>query len=117
MENKFLYDIQDEKLVKEAIKNTPKVEHIEHLADFYKVMGDGTRLKLLITMETGEFCVSDLANIVNMTRSAVSHQLKALKNAKLVKSRKEGKTVYYSLDDEHIHSVLKVSMEHILEND
>ena len=66
-------------------------------------------------VETGEFCASDLANVSQMTRSAVSHQLKTLKSNKLVKSRKEGKTVYYSLDDEHIHSVLKVALEHILE--
>ncbi len=115
-QKEFLYEIQDEKLVQEALQNTPDIRCIESLADFYKVMGDVTRLKLLISMETGEFCASDLANLVNMSRSAVSHQLKALKNAKLIKSRKEGKVVYYSLDDEHIHSVLKVSMEHILED-
>ena len=85
------------------------------IEDFYKVMGDTTRLKLLMALETGEFCASDLANVSQMTRSAVSHQLKTLKSNKLVKSRKEGKTVYYSLDDEHIHSVLKVALEHILE--
>ncbi|MBB5183768.1 ArsR/SmtB family transcription factor [Catenisphaera adipataccumulans] len=116
MEKKdFLYEPQNEAQVLQAVQTTPSIDHIERLADFYKVMGDATRLKLLIAMENGEFCVSDLANVVHMTRSAVSHQLKALKNAKLVKSRRDGKIVYYSLDDEHIHSVLKVSMEHILE--
>lgn len=95
----------------------PDEQTIDQLADFYKVMGDGTRLKLLMVMEIGEFCASDLAGLVGMSRSAASHQLKALKTAKLIKSRKEGKTVFYSLDDEHIHSVLKVSLEHILEDD
>lgn len=93
----------------------PCSEAIEKLADFYKIMGDGTRLKILTALESGELCVSDLAELVAMSRSAVSHQLRALKAAKLVKNRKDGKTVYYSLDDEHIHSIIKVALAHILE--
>ncbi|WP_297237420.1 metalloregulator ArsR/SmtB family transcription factor [uncultured Faecalicoccus sp.] len=115
MEKTYLYETNDADLIAKAQKEMPDLQAIESLADFYKVMGDATRLKLLMALETSEFCASDLANVSNMTRSAVSHQLKILKNNKLVKSRKEGKTVYYSLDDEHIHSVLKVALEHILE--
>lgn len=115
MEKEYLYQTSDPLRIEEAQKKMPDTSSIEQLADFYKVMGDTTRLKLLMALETGEFCASDLANVSQMTRSAVSHQLKTLKNNKLVKSRKEGKTVYYSLDDEHIHSVLKVALEHILE--
>lgn len=115
MEKEYLYQTSDPLRVEEAQKKMPDTSSIEQLADFYKVMGDTTRLKLLMALETGEFCASDLANVSQMTRSAVSHQLKTLKSNKLVKSRKEGKTVYYSLDDEHIHSVLKVALEHILE--
>ena len=115
MEKEYLYQTCDPLRIEEAQKKMPDTSSIEQLADFYKVMGDTTRLKLLMALETGEFCASDLANVSQMTRSAVSHQLKTLKSNKLVKSRKEGKTVYYSLDDEHIHSVLKVALEHILE--
>ena len=115
MGKEYLYQTSDPLRIEEAQKKMPDTSSIEQLADFYKVMGDTTRLKLLMALETGEFCASDLANVSQMTRSAVSHQLKTLKSNKLVKSRKEGKTVYYSLDDEHIHSVLKVALEHILE--
>ena len=115
MEKEYLYQTSDPLRIEEAQKKMPDTSSIEQLADFYKVMGDTTRLKLLMALETGEFCASDLANVSQMTRSAVSHHLKTLKSNKLVKSRKEGKTVYYSLDDEHIHSVLKVALEHILE--
>ena len=115
MEKEYLYQTSDPLRIEEAQKKMPDTSSIEQLADFYKVMGDTTRLKLLMALETGEFCASDLANVSQMTRSAVSHQLKTLKSNKLVKSRKKGKTVYYSLDDEHIHSVLKVALEHILE--
>ena len=115
MEKEYLYQTSDPLRIEEAQKKMPDTSSIEQLADFYKVMGDTTRLKLLMALETGEFCASDLANVSQMTRSAVSHQLKTLKSNKLVKSRKEGKTVSYSLDDEHIHSVLKVALEHILE--
>ena len=115
MEKEYLYQTSDPLRIEEAQKKMPDTSSIEQLADFYKVMGDTTRLKLLMALETGEFCACDLANVSQMTRSAVSHQLKTLKSNKLVKSRKEGKTVYYSLDDEHIHSVLKVALEHILE--
>ncbi len=113
----YLYDVQDIDMVNKAKDNMPCLEEIDLLSDFFKVMGDSTRLRLLMALENGELCVSDLANVSNMTRSAVSHQLKTLKNAKLIKSRREGKTIYYSLDDEHIHSVLKVSLEHIQEDD
>ena len=115
MEKEYLYQTSNPLRIEEAQKKMPDTSSIEQLADFYKVMGDTTRLKLLMALETGEFCASDLANVSQMTRSAVSHQLKTLKSNKLVKSKKKRKTVYYSLDDEHIHSVLKVALEHILE--
>ena len=78
-------------------------------------MGDSTRLQLLMALQLDEFCVSDLSYLLNMTRSAISHQLKALKVAKLIKSRKEGKIVYYSLDDDHVREVLEKSFEHVKE--
>ena len=112
----FPYEIQNKELVYEVIEQAPQWETIEKLADFYKVMGDPTRLRLLISLESGELCASDLANITSMSRSAVSHQLKSLRQANLVKFRKEGKTVFYSLDDEHVYSILKVALEHVQEH-
>ncbi len=81
-------------------------------ADFFKVMADCTRLRLLWALDANEMCVCDLAVVLNMTKSAVSHQLKTLKDAKLVKSRKDGKNVYYSLDDNHIKTVLEMALVH-----
>ncbi|UNT95617.1 ArsR/SmtB family transcription factor [Allobaculum mucilyticum] len=112
-----MYEIQDQEAVEAACRSMPETAILERLADFYKVMGDPTRLRLLIALEQKELCVSDLSSLVGMSRSAISHQLRALKSAKLVKSRKDGKAVYYSLDDEHIHSVIKVALAHILEED
>ena len=105
----------NEKLVKKVRKQMPDYAEISDLSDFFKVMGDSTRLQLLIALQTGEFCVSDLSYLLNMTRSAISHQLKALRMSKLVRTRKEGKTVFYALDDDHIREILEKSLEHIQE--
>lgn len=105
----------NEKLVKMARKEMPDYSEISDLSDFFKVMGDSTRLQLLIALQVGEFCVSDLSYLLNMTRSAISHQLKALRMSKLVRTRKDGKTVYYTLDDDHVREVLEKSLEHIQE--
>ena len=96
-------------------KNISNFKNVDLLSNFFKVMGDTTRLQLLITLQNGELCVSELSKILDMTLSAISHQLKILKMAHLVKSRKEGKAVYYSLDDDHIYEVLEKSIEHIEE--
>ncbi|MBF0580315.1 winged helix-turn-helix transcriptional regulator [Erysipelotrichaceae bacterium RD49] len=117
LENAASYEIFDDQAVKQAKAAIPCEAAIEKLADFYKIMGDPTRLKILTALEAGELCVSDLAVVVNMSRSAISHQLRALKAAKLVCSRREGKTVYYGLDDEHIHSIIKVAFAHICEEE
>ncbi len=85
------------------------------LADFFKVMGDGTRIQLLWALEEHEMCVCDLAVLLDMTKSAVSHQLKALKNAQLVKYRREGKHIFYSLNDNHVKIILEMALEHIKE--
>lgn len=111
------YEILDPAGVKKACQSMPAASTVEELASFYKVMGDATRLRLLFALGNGELCATDLATLTGMSRSAVSHQLKALKTAKLIKSRKDGKTVIYSLDDEHVSSVLSVALEHIQEED
>lgn len=88
---------------------------IHDLADFYKVFGDATRIRILCVLLQAEVCVCDLAEILGMTQSAISHQLRVLKQMKLVKNRREGKTVFYSLADGHIQTIISQGMEHISE--
>ncbi len=101
--------------VKEVLIEIPEEELIKELADFYKVFGDATRIKLLCVLLKAEMCVCDLAEVLGMTQSAISHQLRILKQMKLVKNRREGKTVYYSLADGHIQNIISQGMEHITE--
>ncbi len=93
----------------------PVEEEIQGLAVFYKVFGDVTRIKILYALLQSEACVCAIAEAVGMTQSAVSHQLRTLKQMKLVKNRRDGKTVYYSLADSHIQTILNQGMEHIRE--
>lgn len=93
----------------------PPREVLQQLAAFYRVFGDATRLGILTALEAGELCVCDLASHLSMTVSAVSHQLRLLKQARLVKFRRDGKTVFYSLDDDHIRSILAMGQEHVKE--
>jgi len=93
----------------------PQEELLFDLAEFYKVFGDTTRIKLLYALMEGEFCVGDLAEKLQMSQSAISHQLRVLKTARLVKFRREGKTVFYSLSDSHIRTILDQGMVHISE--
>ena len=93
----------------------PEMRTLYELSDFFKVMGDGTRIQLLWALEQSEMCVGDLAVLLNMTKSAVSHQLKVLRTAKLVKALKKGKNVYYSLDDNHVKTILEKALEHVCE--
>lgn len=102
-------------LVYETSETMPPMDDILNLADFFKVMGDGTRLRILIALEKNELCVSDLSCLLNMTQSAISHQLKALKNAKLIKSRRDGRVIYYSLDDDHVKAILDQAMIHLMD--
>ena len=98
----------------EAVRpSMPDTSVLYDLSDFFKVMGDGTRIQLLWALEQGELCVGDLAALLNMTTSAVSHQLRALRTAKLIRSRKEGKNVYYSLNDAHVKDILEKALEHL----
>lgn len=91
-----------------------EIELIE-LSDLYKVFGDTTRLKILFVLSDHEVCVSDLADELNMTQSAISHQLKILKQSKLVKARRDGKSIFYSLADEHVRLIIDMGREHIEE--
>lgn len=102
-------------MVEKVKEHMPDEEILKDLADFYKVFGDVTRIKILYVLLESEVCVCDLAELLKMTQSAISHQLRILKQMKLVKNRRDGKTVYYSLADGHIQSIISQGMEHIQE--
>ncbi len=93
----------------------PCDEELCDMADLFKIFGDSTRIKILCLLTKGELCVCDIAAISNMTQSAISHQLKILKTAKLVKAKKVGKTVFYSLSDNHVHTIIAQGKEHLEE--
>ena len=93
----------------------PAEDDLYDLAELFKVFGDSTRVKILYVLFESEMCVCDIAQLLGMTQSAVSHQLRILKSSKLVKFRREGKTVFYSLDDEHVRAILSLGMEHLEE--
>lgn len=101
--------------VNKVKKLMPKDEVLYDIAELFKVFGDSTRMKIICALLENELCVYDIAAIVKGTQSAVSHQLRILKQAKLVKYRKEGKLAYYSLDDEHVSEIYKKGREHIEE--
>ena len=111
----FECTVLHEDVVNEVKKKIPQDEMIYDLAEFFKVFADSTRMKIIFALIENELCVCDIANIVQTTQSAISHQLRLLKQSKLVKFRKEGKVVYYSLDDEHISQIVKKGREHIEE--
>ena len=90
-------------------------EVFQSLSELFKVFGDGTRLKIIYALLKTELCVCDIAEILGMTQSSISHQLRVLKSARLVKYRKEGKVVFYSLDDEHISKIFDAGMTHLNE--
>ena len=94
----------------------PQEDTLIQLADLFKVFGDGTRIRILYVLLEAEVCVCDLATLLGMTQSAVSHQLRILKQARLIKARRDGKTVFYSLADDHVATLLKQGMEHICED-
>ncbi len=102
-----------EEAVAAVRKQMPDEDDLYDLAGLYKVFGDSTRIKILYVLFAAELCVYDIAQLLGMTQSAVSHQLRILKNNKLVKFRREGKTVFYALDDDHVRSILKLGMEHL----
>lgn len=104
-----------EKIMRDVSKNMPNEETVYELSDIFKVLSDSTRLRILWAMENGEMCVNCISGVLGMSVSAVSHQLKTLRQAKLVKSRREGKNIYYSLDDDHVKILLDVAMEHMKE--
>lgn len=102
-------------IIKAVSEKLPDIELIYDVAELFKVFGDSTRVRILCALFEREMCVCDIAGVLEMTQSAISHQLRVLKQARLVKYRREGKTVYYSLADDHIQTIFDQAFEHIME--
>ena len=111
-------EICDCNMIHEAIVNQTKEkmldnDFINEISLFFKILGDNTRVKILFALDNNEMCVCDIANVLNMTKSSISHQLSFLKRNNIVKCNRVGKEVYYSLDDEHVKEVFEVAISHI----
>ena len=104
-----------ETLLREVDAQMPDEEVLYDLAELYKIFGDSTRIKILYALFEAELCVCDIAQVLDMTQSAISHQLRLLKASELVKFRREGKTIFYSLADEHVRTIIDMGMEHLCE--
>ena len=104
-----------EDIIRKVTQEMPEDEILYDLAELFKIFGDSTRIKILYVLFEAEMCVCDIAQLLNMTQSAISHQLRALKQSKLVKYRREGKTVFYSLADGHVRTIINQGMEHVAE--
>ena len=109
-----VYQVHEE-LVKEVNEKMPDEDTLYDLAELFKVFGDSTRIRILYLLFESEMCVCDIAQLLGMTQSAISHQLQVLKKSKLVKYRRQGKTVFYSLADAHVRAIIGQGMEHISE--
>lgn len=104
-----------DEIVEKVRKEMPSEDTLYDLTELFRIFGDSTRIRILYVLFEAEMCVCDIAALLGMTQSAISHQLRALKNARLVTSRREGKTVFYSLADDHVKTIINQGMEHILE--
>ena len=104
-----------ESTIEKLAETMPDEEILYDLAELFKVFGDSTRIKILYALFESEMCVYDISQLLNMSMSAISHQLRILKQAQLVRFRREGKTVFYSLADDHVRTILGNGMEHICE--
>ncbi len=103
----------NEKEILKIKEEMPSYNVIGGLSDFFKIMGDSTRLQIILSLQGGELCVTDIAACLDMSISSVSHQLKSLRLARIIKQRKEGRTVFYSLDDSHVREIITTSLEHV----
>lgn len=113
--NEFVCDcnIIHKDKVEDTLKKMPDGDLLTKLADFFKILGDTTRVKILYALDKNEMCVCDIANVLGMSKSSVSHQLGTLRKSGIVKCKKEGKEVFYTLDDEHVQKVFEIGFEHI----
>jgi len=104
-----------EGVVREVSAHMPPEDELIDLAELFRIFGDSTRIRILYVLFESELCVCDIAEILGMSQSAISHQLRLVKQAKLVKNRRDGKTVYYSLADEHVKTIIGMAKEHLEE--
>ena len=104
-----------EEVLTQVRHQMPGEEELYDLAELFRIFGDSTRIRILYALFEAEMCVCDIAQLLGMTQSAISHQLRSLKNARLVKARREGKTVFYALADDHVKTIIGQGMDHILE--
>ena len=113
--NEFICDCNmiHQDVVNNTLKNMADENLFNKLAEFFKILGDTTRTKILFALDQNEMCVCDIANVLNMSKSSISHQLGTLRRSGIVKCRKEGKEVYYMLDDDHVKQLFEVGIEHI----
>ena len=113
--NEFICDcnIIHKDIVEKTLKNMADEDLFNKLAEFFKILGDTTRTKILFALDQNEMCVCDIANVLNMSKSSISHQLGTLRRSGIVKCRKVGKEVYYMLDDDHVKQLFEVGIEHI----
>ena len=120
MENQYQvecceHDLVHDQVVEAVRGHIPSEDVLYDLTELFRVFGDSTRIRILYALFEAELCVCDIAALLGMTQSAISHQLRALKNVRLVRSRREGKTVYYSLADSHVRTMIDQGLEHVLE--
>ena len=113
--NEFISDcnIIHEEVVKKTLEKMPNYDMFNRLAEFFKILGDTTRAKILYALDQNEMCVCDIANVLGMSKSSISHQLGTLRRSGIVRCRKEGKEVYYTLDDDHVKGLFELGIEHI----
>ena len=104
-----------EEIVERVRQELPDEDTLYDLSELFRIFGDSTRIRILYVLFEAEMCVCDIAQLLGMTQSAISHQLRALKNARLVKARREGKTVFYSLADDHVKTIIDQGLEHVAE--
>ena len=102
-----------ESIVRGLTEKLPDEDKLDQLEELFKIFGDSTRIKILYVLHQNELCVCDIASVLSMNQSAVSHQLRILRQNRLIKSRRSGKNIYYSLADEHVHTIISMGIEHI----
>ena len=113
--NEFICDcnVIHQDIVDDTKKNMLEADTVNKLAEFFKIIGDTTRTKILFALDQNEMCVCDIANVLGMSKSSISHQLGTLRRSGIVKCRKSGKEVFYMLDDDHVQKVFEIGIEHI----
>lgn len=106
---------EDAAKIKEVTDALPDEDTLDELEELFKIFGDSTRIKILYALHIKEMCVMDISLALGMSQSAISHQLRVLRQTRLIRSRRDGKNIYYSLADEHVHTIISMGLEHIEE--